>query len=94
MGRRPGVTLVVAAEDGDQAQHLHVDPHEGQGQAERGQPGLLLRRAVGDAVLDLLEVEGQEERADQDRQDADDRAERAMLRSPPLPATPKATSSR
>ena len=52
--------LVVALQDGDQPQELQVDPHQGQGEAEGGQPGLLARGAVGDAVLDLLEVQGEE----------------------------------
>src|SRR5690606_28885324 len=70
---------VATCEVADEAEQFDVDPDQAQREAEGALPGELLRRALLDALLDRVEVEEQEEAAEQDHRDAEDDGQRAAV---------------
>src|SRR4051794_10845604 len=49
----------VATKDGEEPQHLDVQPDQRDDEAVGEQPGVLLRHARADRLLDVVEVDGQ-----------------------------------
>src|SRR5690348_9647366 len=69
----------VVAQCGEDAQHLDVDPHDRDGQAEGGAPRLLLGEPGADAALDVVEVEDQHQHTEAQADDAGHEAEAVEL---------------
>src|SRR5690349_20389535 len=67
-------TSVIASQDGEDAQHLDVQPDDGDRQAEGCPPRLALREAGSNAAFDIVEVEDEHEHRDDDAQQAGDEA--------------------
>src|SRR5918995_4025377 len=76
-GTRVLSALFTPAQDGEQAQHLDVEPHKRDRKPESGGPGELRRDALLDALLDEVEVEDQAERGQADGEQADQHTEDA-----------------
>ena len=72
----------VAAQDGEDAQDLDVQPHHGHGEAEGEAPGVLLRDPGLGRVLDVLEVHHQRVGGHDDGEAADDEAEHIAAQRP------------
>src|ERR1700691_5619390 len=71
-------TLVAAAQFGEQVEDLDVEPDERDHDAERCVPLHKFGRAVGDALLDKVEVEYEIERGDGDDNEAEADADDAV----------------
>src|SRR6478736_5805790 len=65
----------VATHDREDAQQVGVDPHQADGHGEGGTPALTLRDAVGDTLLDEVEVEDQHEDTEREPDDREHQAQ-------------------
>src|SRR6185437_7401846 len=73
-----GLGSVVATQDGEQAQHLQVQPDQGDEQAEGRRPRIPLGQAVADPLLDEVEVQHEEQRSQDHAEGAGQDGEQAV----------------
>ena len=66
----------VIAEDGEDAQELDVEPHDGHDESEGPRPRVAGGQSGLDAALDGLEIHGEAEGRHDDGEDADDQSQR------------------
>src|SRR5699024_2759982 len=69
-------SLLPAAQNGQDAQELHVQPHQRQSDAEGGGPGVLARYTITHAAADLVEVHDQTHRGQEHRDRTDHHTDR------------------
>src|SRR5699024_3910832 len=69
-------SLLPAAQNGQDAQELHVQPHQRQSDAEGGGPGVLARYTITHAAADLVEVHDQAHRGQEHRDRTDHHTDR------------------